>query len=423
MHIIFKVISIEVFYANMLGNLIKYAFSEGVAKLAPFFTTLYVAKFISVESFGKYSLVIVAYELFFILISFNIQATTRIDYFKLTRASFLNSKRQHLIICFFLAIFISILSSASNEYAYILILLVFSSLTRCISVFQLAVYQCEKSASKYVISNLTFTISLSVFTLIFVNTGCEYLSWLYGLLLASLFQLVVSSTLFGYVRTVLFLSFNRVDFNLDSFKSTFVIALLFLPQALGWWLKLGADRWVIEQGLGASILGEYSLAFQFASVLLIAATVINLVLVPELNVSLKNCNIKRIKILISSAILFLVLLSFIVNYAGVEVIRKVYDFEYKNSIQYLEFLIFPFLVQSFVLIFSNLLYYLGKGAFMAKIILVTFTLQIAINYFFVEYFHVSGMILVSLFANVIVFMLIVVKSIIELKRELKSYLI
>lgn len=405
----------------MLINLIKYAVSEGIAKLAPFLTTLYVAQFLSVEDFGRYSLIFVIYELFFILVSFNIQATTRIDFFKMSRVKFLRSKREHFTISLFLVFFILSTSAiVSSEYKYIIYILILSSFIRCISVFQLAIYQCEKKASLYVISNLTFTISLSIFTIVFVILDFGYLSWLYGLLCGSFLQLLVSCVLFGYNRTLLFLSLNRLNSTFSSFKATFIVALLFLPQALGWWLKLGADRWIIERKVGASILGEYSLAFQFSSALLIAATVINLVLVPELNFCLKNNNLNRIKLLFFPTFLFLILLSIIIYFIASEVIIRFYDVEYLNSVFYLKLLIFPFLIQSFILIFSNILYYLGNGSYMAKLILVAFSVQVIINYCFVESFGVQGMVIVSLIANVIVFTLIILKSHSELKMRLMS---
>ncbi|KIO36125.1 oligosaccharide flippase family protein [Shewanella sp. cp20] len=399
----------------MVTNFIKYAVSEGIAKLAPFITTLYVAKNISVEDFGRYSLIFVIYELFFILISFNIQATTRIDFFKLPRTKFLASKREHFIISFSLALFILIVSIIVGfEFKYILVMLVLSILMRCLSVFQLAVYQCERNASSYVISNLTFTISLSLITIFFVVFGFGYLSWLYGLLFASFLQLLVSCFLFKFTKVKLYLALNRLDFNADSFKSTFIMALLFLPQALGWWLKLGADRWIIESKVGTVTLGEYSLAFQFASVLLIAATVINLVLVPEINTCLKQNNFKRIKMFLYPATIFLAILAFVIYFVAREIVTIFYKVDYLNSIYYLKLLMFPFLVQSLILIVSNILYYFGQGGYMAKIILVTFSLQFLINFFFVDSFAVRGMVLISLFANIIVFLLIILKS----KKEL-----
>lgn len=402
----------------MLINLIKYAVSEGIAKLAPFFTTLYVAKNLSADEFGRYSLIFVVYELCFILITFNIQATTRIDYFKLRRMRFLASKREHVLISLLLAFFLFIISlTFSSEDQYIFVILILSSFVRCISIFHLSIFQCEKKSSSYVTSNLVFTISISIFTIIFVSLGFSYFSWLYSLLLASLIQLLISSALFSYKRTLLFLSFSRI--NLNSLKSTFIIALFFLPQALGWWLKLGADRWIIERKLGTATLGQYSLAFQFSSILIIAATVMNLVLVPELNSCLKNSNLKRIKYIITPACFLLVILAILIYFVASQVVVSFYNSDYLDSIIYLKLLVFPFLIQSFILIFSNILYYFGSGPFMAKLILLAFSVQIAVNYFYADTFGVNGMILISFFANMFVLSLIVFKSIIELKARLK----
>ena len=156
----------------MVLSILKYGISEGLAKLAPFLTTLYVAKYLSPELFGKYSLIVVLFEVIFIFVSFNIQATTRIDYFKETKKKFNLIKQNHIAISLLIAgiCVLSVVFLPKSEQL-ISIVLIFSALFRTGSVFILAIFQCSKKVNLYILSNITFVVILSLSVIVFLKLG------------------------------------------------------------------------------------------------------------------------------------------------------------------------------------------------------------------------------------------------------------
>lgn len=391
----------------MIINLIKYAASEGLTKLAPFVTTLYVAKYLSPELFGKYSLVVVMFEICFIFISFNIQATTRIDFFKESKDRFEKIKQNHLLLSLFIAVVAFNLLFVVDEDDYLVVLiLVISAMIRSCSVFILAIFQCSQRVNAYVFTNLIFVLTLSGGTFYFLNIGFNYYSWLFAMGIASLIQLIVATRLHGFFALNVYVPRNIV---LSEIKMTFIPALLFMPQAIGWWLKTGADRAIISDSLGDKALGDYALGFQFASLILVLVTVINLAFVPELNKLLKGGDNIKAKLIIKYVTWFLMFCSIIVYFAGYLGITIFYSNDYQHSLLYFTMLAFTMLPQALMLLNINVLYYHGEGKYVAKLIFFPFLLQALTNILIVKYFEVIGIVICSFIVNIFVLKLVLDK--------------
>ena len=105
-------------------NFIIYLLSEGLSKIIPFATILVVAKFIDIESFGELSLYLIVYEMLVVVISNNISATTRIDYYRLNFADYVNSKSIHLTVSFIIFSFVSIVSAFLSTIPYYFLIII-----------------------------------------------------------------------------------------------------------------------------------------------------------------------------------------------------------------------------------------------------------------------------------------------------------
>lgn len=389
----------------MLLNIIKYGLSEGIAKLAPFLTTLYVAKYLSPDLFGKYSLIVVMFEIVFIFISFNIQATTRIDYFKEEYEKFVRLKKNHFILSLFFALFgLTFVLFLGEEEQTILIILIVSALMRTFSVFIQAIFQCSKRVDAYILTNVSFVIVLSVTTYLLVNLGTSFYSWLYAILLASAVQLILAVKLYSFKGA---LSFFPDTINCSALKETFIPAALFMPQAIGWWMKTGADRAIIFDALGDVALGQYALAFQLSSIIVLSVVIINLALVPEVNSLIQAKKLRKVRSILLLVSLFLFIISVLVPLISHGVISFWYSSEYVDSIPLLYLLALSLLPQGIMMVYINVLYYSNMGAFVAKLIFSSFLFQAIVNYFIVGSQGIEGIIVCSFVVNVIVMVWII----------------
>lgn len=394
----------------MILNILKYGVSEGLAKLAPFLTTLYVAKFLSPEMFGKYSLVIVLFEIFFILISFNIQATTRIDYFKESSLKFKHLKQNHFIISIVLAsVGGGSLFFLEREDQFIVSIIIVSALLRTGSVFILAIFQCSKKVNAYIYSNIAFVFVLSLSIFVFLNMGSSYHSWLFAMLVASVVQFLLVLKLYGVKSFKLYWP-EAITFR--SLKFAFIPAVLFMPQAIGWWLKSGADRFLINEYLGSELLGNYSLAFQLASILIIFVSTINLAVVPLINENLKKRNIDYVLKILSLMGLCCTLFTVFLYFINIEILNALYEQTYPLAKEMMLYLCISNLFQAFLMIYINVLYFENKGMFVAKVIFLGFVLQVAFNFQLLYFFDkgVIEMILSSVLFNFVILIVLLNKT-------------
>ncbi|QTE85280.1 lipopolysaccharide biosynthesis protein [Shewanella algae] len=389
----------------MFNNIVKYLIGEGLAKVIPFLMTLYVAKFLAPNEYGQYSLIITYFEILFVVTSFNIQATTRIDYFKLRNVNFFRLKNNHFLLSVFwtLGIFPLVIFFTNVDVLIVLFLLA-STLLRTFSTFALAFFQCSKKVGQYILCNLIYVTSLCCFIYVFLHLGLSVNSWVFAVLIASITQCGIAIYFLG-VNNLRKIFASKIS--LKVLKVAFWSGLVFMPQALGWWLKSGAERIIISDSLGDEVLGYYSLAFQFASVVLIVTTAINLVLVPEINKCLVDKSFGKLFKILSFFSIFFVILSLLMPYISNVIIDNYLGADYSISKDYLFLLSFSVALQAIMMVLINVLYFEGESSLVARTIFVSFSIQTCVLYLVTEYVNIAGVIYISIFSNAIVLSIVV----------------
>ena len=354
----------------LLKKLIKFGVSEGIAKASPFVMSLYVASYLEPSSFANFGLLIVYFEIIFIFISLNIQATTRIDFINEETCHFNKIKRIHSRVSFlnFLVIFTFCFLLDSNDIG-IALLLAFSALFRTCSSFILSILQCSNRINEYVIVNILYSIILSVSTIILVNFDFGLMSWCYSLLLATITQCIVSILIYG--------------------KSEFIKIIV------------GADRITIKKFFGDDSLGNYTLAFQLSSIIIIFTTVLNLAIVPVIGEKLKSGDNKKVKEILIMSSCIMLSVSVLLYFMTKLFLNLDYFSEYLLIEKYTVYIFVAAVVQSLMLIIINVLYFKGAGKIVAYTIVLLFSSQVIINYIFAEELGVVGIILNSILFNIL----------------------
>lgn len=388
----------------MKRNLLKYGLGEVLAKLAPFLSAMYVAAVLPPSRFGSFSLLLVLFEISFILISFNIQAVTRIDYFKVPDNQFFAIKYHQLTLSTMAAIALAAVSMCQDALSPILaILIMVAALLRTVSTMVLAIHQCSKSVGDYQRLNLTFFFSLAALTILFIHWGAQEEGWVYALITASTIQFVVAVWQYKgkFVKTFLAHRFRK-----STFVDSFWRAAVFFPQALGWWVKGGVDRLIIAGALGMSTLGLFALASQISSVVLVGVGAVNLTIVPDLNLAIRERNRKKIRKIMAFSIGMIVVGILITQVSGRILVSSLYVESYQDSMNILPWVLVSIFPQAIALVKINILYFCGMGAFVARVIFGTFVLQGIINYLVAPAYGLIGMIICSGMMNVVMLSLV-----------------
>jgi len=390
----------------MINNIFIFGLSEALTRITPFITVLFLATVLSVDDFGFISLLLVTYEIIFIIISNNIQATTKIDFFKLKKKELLNIKKNHLVNSVLLSSPVAASLYFFLDYPVKLsILLIVFSLARTYIIYILTMLQCGKKVLDYI-----SIVSVYVFTfliMLFFSISEGIYSWFIAMGFAYIAQLIFA---FYKYRNQPFLLVNYGVMSKPLMKASLYSGLLFMPQAIGWWMKTGVDRFLVNKFYGVEALASFSLAFQFSALLIMGVTALNLAIIPDLNSRLLSHNTKQAKKILWLGCCVILLGVVLVLGIGVFAIEYYYVGKFKSAGLLFPIFLLSIIPQCFVLLLTNVLYFTENKAFVAKSVLLVSVSQSLFNYIFIDVLGLSGLIYSALIFNSVLFFIIFYKT-------------
>jgi O-antigen/teichoic acid export membrane protein len=341
-------------------NFIIYFINEGISKILPFVTIIVSANFLEVADFGTLTMYYIVLEVLTIVISNNVRATTRLDYFKFSFEEYVLNRTAHHLGSFIIFILLLALLSflfpliENIPYKYIYIML-FVALFRGWAFHVLSHFQCEERAGQYGLHNLIpiGTMNLSFICLLYFDFGID--GWLYATLIGAVIQSLLTFKVFYTEKILNFTAIRKPKLIFDEFKH----GLLFLPQSIGFWVGAAADRLIISNFLGVLIVGHYMFAFQLVSPIIIFSTVVNLYVTPIINRYIKEMNYKKIVSILYKYSFYLILFSLVIYFSVQYFIKEFYFIKYHNSLEYLPYIVASIMLQSMHLIFVNVYYYIN----------------------------------------------------------------
>ena len=377
-------------------NFVIYLLSEGLSKIIPFVTILVIAKFIDVEAFGELTLYFIIFELLIILISNNITATTRIDYFKLSFSSYVESKSAHIVVSFFIFLCVLVVGLFFSSISYLFLsMLSLSAFLRTVSYYNLSNLQCKEDAKSYGISNVIYLLSMNGLFIILILFEYGINSWFYAILFGSFSQFLYS---LKHIKKSSLLTYEKdIIFKKDNLLKEFQHGLIFIPQAIGFWMKLGIDRVLLVYFTSTLIVGYYMFAFQLSWPIVIMSTVINLYLTPKINLLLKIDNFDTIKKLLKNYSYLIVVFSIFIFMLSNIIIEYFYYEKYSIILKFIPYIIIAMVFQSITMIYMNVFYYIHQSKFVSKFVFFIAILQVFTNYIVIYLYGMEGI----LYSNIV----------------------
>lgn len=387
----------------MLIKIIKFGLSDGLVKLLPFISILLYAKEFDSDVVGRLSLITIVIEVFCIFVCNNIQTIVRIDYFKLSWCSFKIMARSFVLYSLFsqlASILIVLTYIFVFDESYYLLLLTIIPISRFFSQLALSIYQCKKNVNSYLKLQSGFAVTFLLTLALTYQFGL--IGWIVSYSFSSMFQLCISCRSLYYEGVF----GGKGGWAFD--HKLVVRGMMFMPQALGWWVKNGIERSLVAAFLGLAILGNYSVVYQLASLSLLLATAINLTVVPDINNYLSELSressrgvYEKINSIYFKSALYLLASSFFVYLMASFILDEFYP-DYSSEFLWLfSCIIF---IQSLVLLLMNELYFVGESKFVAVVVICTFLLQASLQYLVLIYdFGLYSVVLISLFLMFLLF--------------------
>ena len=399
-------------------NFIIYLLSEGLSKIIPFISILVLAKFIDVASFGELTIYFIVYELLIILISNNITATTRIDYFKLSFSDYVQSKSAHIVVSFYIFLLVLLIGLFFSNISYLFLsMLSISAFLRTISYYNLSNLQCKEDAKSYGISNFIYLISMNGLFVFLVIFDYGIYSWFYSILFGAFIQFIYSALHIN--KSSLLIFDKKIILNKQNLIKEFKNGIIFIPQAIGFWVKLGIDRILLAHFTSTLIVGYYMFAFQLSLPIIILSTVINLYMTPKINKLLKINAIAKIQSYLFKFAVLLIILSIIDYAVAFNIIDIFYYEKYHNSLDILAFIVIANLLYSISLVYINIFYYIDKKKFVSYLVFSISLFQVILSYIGSYMYKLDGILYSTICVNII-FLIIILYALNNNFKRMKS---
>ncbi|WP_158678133.1 hypothetical protein [Pseudoalteromonas sp. T1lg23B] len=407
--------------SDTLSKIVRFGLSEGLVRFIPFITVFSFAKAFDSQLVGKLALLIITLEVFTIFISNNSAALVRIEFFKKSSLSFrdfLFSLYGNSLWIYAITFLCSLLSFVFFNVSTSVYLLLAVPLLKSYSLANLAIVQCSKNTNLYLAAQMLFVFTYLVVFFVFFDEGI--FAWSLAMLISSFVQ-----------ATFLFKASSKSNNSISDYRHNFSFhwkvykeGLAFMPQAMGWWIRSGAERYLVAAFFSVSLLGEYVLAFQISAIAVLIVTAINLAIVPEINTLLSKessgySGVNKIYKFVSLLLSFAMLVLWIIGSIFIESFYP--DYKFSSDILWLTCLSSFF--QALSMVFMNELYFKGKALQVAKSVASIFSIQTLLSFILLSIFDsvfivliVNSLFAFTLFATVL-FLIMKIRSDYVLKKN------
>lgn len=399
-------------------SLIKFGLSEITAKAIPFGVNLYIAKLLGPENFGSFVIVWTIWELFLIFIPMNIHATIKVYFFKKSAAELSDIVVIQIICSATLASICALLIGFAplkqliGESSLIVYLLISSAFFKTISNGALAYLQCKKSENWYVLINLVYVFSVAIISVALLTKSNYLLIWSGGIFVGAALQCMLA--LFKVSDLLKFPNWHEA--NLSQIVR---FASKFYAQGFIWWLKPIVDRALITTVMGLTALGEFSLAMQLASSLLVFLNAWTLVMLPKLNSSLSIRDYDALQSVLKDSYLAVFIATLLVTFAGYFFIVTAYKDGYANVGSYFLLLVVSLVPQMLLLLKINILYFYNDGLFFAKWLIAYFVLYFIAMFFLQDLISIAFLAVISFLYYSVLLVIVEVRVKQVVLRELR----
>jgi O-antigen/teichoic acid export membrane protein len=283
------------------------------------------------------------------------------------------------------------------------------------------------------LSYLVFTNKINQYAIVTVLYTFLSLFLTYGILF--LFKKNYEARIFSYsfaALLILILVFylqvkNKINGNFKAglLKGIFVYGVLLIPHSIGQIIVDLSDRFFINAMGTQKELGFYSLAYSISSVINLISTAFFLSWVPKMNKHLHENTKESLEKIAKVHTIFLLLLMVVTVIGCISayfLIHYILPPKYGPTMRYVPYLALTYFFQGVYLCSAGVLFYTQKNKFFLYASIVNIVLNIALNYYLIQYAGTIGAAYATLISMVVFSILITYLSMKQIKIPWFYYL-
>lgn len=367
----------------MKSNIILYALSTGLNKGYIILVFPILSTFLSIEDFGRWSLVIVVSNLLIPIISLNGSASIIREgsgNLKLGFSLFLRyTVLTFIISLIIISIFYFFIGNSWFFYSFVI------ALSESIFFLLLTYFRIKEESKKYFLLTLIKTSFIIVLAL--------YSKYL----LLSVDEILVYHFIVVFLLSIIIFLFIYFMNYTNAFSYNFYPILLFgitlIPHGLSQWIMSSSDRLILEYMLGTTSVGIYSLAYNISMVLMLLNSGIGLVLPTLLIKNYDRWKEKEYdnRLIRYYSYITILLFAFILSLYKLDSIYfNILDYYSTQMIPLITIIYISIYVLGLYYFYANYLFYHRKAKIITKTTLYAATINIVLTIIFVYFFDIIG---------------------------------
>lgn len=401
-------------FKKLSGNILIYGGTNAIKSLVPFLMLPLLTSYLSTQEYGE--LMLIETTIIFLLpfIMLNINGAINVEYFHVKNDkeykqyvlnALLLSVFSFLFISFFFFIFQNQIANFLHiDKQWIQLLGVFAFL-RVPSSILLVIFQVMHKAKFYAYFSIAQTIvdfSLSYYLVVILDYGIT----------GRLLGVYSAFLIFNFITVYLLytMQYFKTGITFKYTKKILAFGLPLFPHAVGGIVLSLSDRYFISYFYDNSEVGQYSVAYQVSSILLLISLSVNQAWSPFFFSLMKE----KKKYMITKGTKILALLYIVSSISLFFISPYIYDFmideKFYESKMYFIYLLIGFLFQSFYFLFTNYLFFYKKTVLLSYITLSGALLNICLNYIFIKSYGVVGVAYATMITYAVYFFMVLVMA-------------
>ncbi|MFH4530043.1 oligosaccharide flippase family protein [Vibrio diabolicus] len=385
-------------------NTIIYILGDLLNKALPFILLPILLSFISLDDFGRLSLLTSTIDLLFIFILLGGNAYFKVRFFSdnvnanSLRKKLFNQSLIVTVLMIFLTIGYSLLNDLVFNEIFILILLPVCSFLKSIVTIYISGFQCQEQPFSVAKIEVSSTLIVFISTLFLLYIGLGYESRIFGIALAYALVAVFISSRDGFLT---FKKAKKDNFSKDAIK--FGIGIL--PNALSWWCRGNLDKFLILYFLTVNEVGEYTIYLQMSLFVIILGNAINNAYQPQIFKLLERSESEIAKKLILKMSVVTVILCSTITLIFPYIITSIISPEHFSNVNIFYLLCLGNMVRCAMVYNSNYYYYYSFTKQLSSISLVGLASHVLLGIVGLYFCGLYGLAISTLITYIFIFIL------------------
>lgn len=379
-----------------IKNASFYFAGDIVEKLIPFILIPILTRYLSADDYGYAGVAISIFQIFLILVAFNIRSFLPVAFFKKGGSNFNEYVTSFYIICICITIFISffipliyeIFLYQFNVSLVFYELLLFAALGNAITYVLLTIYRINEKPEKYILLQISLTainFGISIFLVVLLNYG----------LVGRLLGVIISGIFIGIISFFILNKFNLKICKPSTkiFKEISIFCIPLWPHVLSNWVRSNIDRIFIAILIGPKEAAIYIVGQQLSVLINFAAIAFNKAYQPYLFSLLpveKHDETKRVFNKTVQLTILVIFVSFIYGIFANSLLPFYVGPEFQDAKKIIPLLAIGAGINSAYVFLSNYVLYFEKTAMLSTISIASSLIQAILSYFFILKFGIIG---------------------------------